>query len=97
MKFTIHYVPENDTQNYRATDFSNFHAALRTIEETQDDLSKFIFYVNGKSVSFDEAKIAADKAWDAWEGKRKATKKPVWINQGGSSAKNTWHKVWVTK
>lgn len=97
MKFAIHYIPENDTQNYRATDFSNFHAALRTIEKTKDDISKFIFYVNGKSVGFDEAKMAADEAWYAWEAKRNATKKPIWIHQGGSSSSNTWHKIWVKK
>ena len=97
MKFAIHYIPENDTDHYRATDFMRFHAGLSTIEETGDDLTKFIFYVMGKAVSFDQAKAAANDAWDAWEAKRNATKKPIWINQGGSNAKNTWHKIWVNK
>jgi hypothetical protein len=97
MKFAIHYTPENDTQHYRATDFTLFFSELRTIETTGDDLSKFLFYVDGKPVSFDQAKAAANEVWDAWEAKRAATKKPVWIHQGGSNAKNTWHKVWVKK
>jgi hypothetical protein len=95
MKFAIHYIPENDIEKYRATDFARFHGDLRTIEETRDDLSKFIFYVDGKPVSFDQAKAAADEAWEAWETKRAATKKAIWVHQGGSNAKNTWHKIWV--
>ena len=97
MKFAIHYIPENDTQKFRATDFAWFRSELQTIEDTKDDLTKFIFYVMGKPVSFDEAKVAADEAWDAWEAKRDATKKPVWIHQGGSNAKNAWHRVWIKK
>ena len=97
MKFAIHYIPENDTEHYRASEWSFFEHELQTIEETRDDLSKFVFFVKGKPVNFDQAKIAAAEARSEWQAKREATKKPVWISQGASSAKNTWHKIWIKK
>ena len=97
MKFAIHYIPENDTQSFRATDFGWFRSELQTIEDTNDDVTNFVFYVKGKPVSFAQAKVAADEAFDAWKAKREATKKPVWIHQGASNARNSWHKIWVKK
>jgi hypothetical protein len=97
MKYQIEDLENGDTLSFRATDWMSFESDLEDIAR-HDCAYEYKFLVDGESVSFDDAVKAAKQARAAFNAKRAATKKQVWIRTGGvTNAKSNFKQVWVKK
>lgn len=97
MKYQIKFIENGNTLNFRSTDWMSFESDLEDIAR-HDCADKYIFFVDGESVSFDDAVKAAKQARAAFNVKRAETKKQVWIRTGGvTNAKSNFAQIWVKK
>jgi hypothetical protein len=97
MKYQIEFLENGNTLNFRATDWMSFESDLEDIAR-HDCAYEYKLLVDGESVSFDDAIKAAKQARLAFNEKRAATKKQVWVRAGGvTNAKSNFKQVWVKK
>ena len=96
MKYQIEFLENGDTLNFRATDWMSFESDLEDIAR-HDCAYEYKIFVDGESVSFDDAVKAAKQSRATFNAKRAATKKQVWIRTGVTNAKSNFHQVWVKK
>jgi hypothetical protein len=96
MKFKI-YHPENDsTLSFRANDWVSFESEMQSID-IGDYSADYLYFVDEQQVTFTEAMEAVQQSRNAFETKRNATKKKVWVHKGATSLPNAFFPVWVNK
>lgn len=97
MKYQIKFIETGELRNFRATDWTSFESDVNDID--LHDYSAYVeFFVEGKQVSFEQAVEVAKQARVAFNEKRSAIKKLVWVRKGGvTNAKSNFHQVWVNK
>jgi hypothetical protein len=96
MKFKLQHKNGGEV-TYRATDYWSFQQDLNAIP-TQE-ICDYIFFIDGKLVSFEIAEKSAQDCVNAFIAKRNETKKQVWIRKQGTQGnfRNNFQQIWVKK
>jgi hypothetical protein len=96
MKYLIQKIG-GESYEYRASSYMEVHDFLSQIRN-HANANEFNYFLNKKSVTFDEIFNEVNAFWDAKTQKFQESRKQIWIRTGGvTNARSNFRQIWVKK